>query len=292
MKKILVIITACMLAFSVDAQLLWRVSGNGSKKDSFLFGTHHIAPASMIDSVAGLRAAIAVCDTVYGEVRDTDMLDVNTQQALMSIMMAPADSTLTALMTSAQCDSVNSILAKYIGGALTVGQLAMLKPAAVATQLAMMQAMVAFPDFDPAAQIDMAVQRVAKELGKPTQGFETALWQAELLYGNAISEQLTDLMQTVAKDDRAAEFARRLAAAYMQQNLSVISDLINDPEMGSTEAEMNRLIYNRNAAWVQVLMGLLPTSAILVCVGIGHLSGERGLINLLRTAGYKVDPIE
>lgn len=292
MKKILLLSAMCCLAFSAGAQLLWKVSGNGADKDSYIFGTHHVAPASMIDSVAGLRAAIALCDAVYGEVASDDMMNPEAQQAMAGVMMASADSTLTALLSPAQQDSVNAVLSKYTNGQLSLSHVAMLKPAALVAQLGMMQSMVAFPGFDPAAQLDVTVQALAKKLGKPAHGFESLMWQAQLLFGDPVSEQIGDLMDAIAKDDRAAEYAHRLAAAYMGQNLEAISDILFDPEMGMDDKELDKMVNDRNASWVNILIGLLPTSAILVCVGVGHLPGENGLINLLRNAGFSVTPVE
>jgi len=31
---------------------------------------------------------------------------------------------------------------------------------------------------------------------------------------------------------------------------------------------------------------------LVIAVGAGHLPGEKGVINLLRKAGYKVEPVE
>ena len=282
----------CFLAFSAGAQLLWKVSGNGIAKESYLFGTHHVAPSSMIDAVPGLRDAIEKCDTVYGEVASEEMMSATAQQAMAGLMMASADSTLTVLLSPAQQDSVNTVLSKYTGGQLSLAQVAMLKPAALAAQIALMQSMVAFPDFNPAAQLDVTVQELVKQLGKPARGFETLMWQAQLLFGDPIADQLVQLMDAIGKDDKAAEYSKRLAAAYMGQNLDEISGVLFDPEMGLNGKELDKLVTERNHVWTNILIGLLPTSAILVCVGVGHLPGETGIINLLRNAGFTVNPVE
>ena len=70
MKKTVLIIATLVAAgiTSANAQLLWRVSGKDAKGDSYLFGTHHIAPASVMDSVKGFAPALASVEEVYGEV--------------------------------------------------------------------------------------------------------------------------------------------------------------------------------------------------------------------------------
>jgi hypothetical protein len=51
------------------------------------------------------------------------------------------------------------------------------------------------------------------------------------------------------------------------------------------------LLYNRNENWVEKLKTILPDRSVVVAVGAGHLPGERGVINLLRKAGFTVKPI-
>lgn len=68
MKKLLLsILVASIGTFVSNAQLLWEVTGNGLSKPSYLFGTHHIAPVSVMDSVPGFASALASADKVYGE---------------------------------------------------------------------------------------------------------------------------------------------------------------------------------------------------------------------------------
>ena len=51
------------------------------------------------------------------------------------------------------------------------------------------------------------------------------------------------------------------------------------------------LLYNRNENWAKKLEGLMAKNALVIAVGAGHLPGERGVINLLRKAGYIVEPV-
>ena len=68
--------------------------------------------------------------------------------------------------------------------------------------------------------------------------------------------------------------------------------MMHDPEIGMDAAEADRLINRRNGAWVEFMIGVLPTASIIAVVGAGHLPGEKGVINLLRKAGYKVEPAD
>ncbi len=52
------------------------------------------------------------------------------------------------------------------------------------------------------------------------------------------------------------------------------------------------LLYQRNINWVNKLKDLLANNTLVIAVGAGHLPGERGVINLLKKAGYKVEPVK
>lgn len=55
MKSFIGAVLFICVAFSANAQLLWKVSGNGLNQPSYIIGTHHLAPFSIMDSIAGLQ---------------------------------------------------------------------------------------------------------------------------------------------------------------------------------------------------------------------------------------------
>lgn len=298
MKKFLFgLILAATGAIGANAQILWKVSGNGAKADSYLFGTHHLAPLSMLDSVKGFAPALESVDAVAGEV-DMKNMQANAQ-SLMGYMLAPADSALTAVLAPAQLDSLTQILTKYMGPQMTAAQLAPLKPAAVATQLALFESMATM---DPAQaqamaagqQLDTEVQNRALAANKPIIAFETAEQQMGILMGAPIAEQARQLMEAVKQslEGKAAESAKKLTDAYISQNLDAIAELMLEGE-DTSEAELQRLIYDRNMDWAaKLIREILPEGSVLVAVGAGHLPGKQGLIELLRAAGYTVEPVK
>ena len=51
------------------------------------------------------------------------------------------------------------------------------------------------------------------------------------------------------------------------------------------------LVAGRNKKWIPVIDSNVKESSCLIAVGVGHLPGEEGLINLLRKEGYNVKPV-
>ncbi len=292
MKKVLFAMALLLTAGAANSQLLWKISGKDAKGDSYLFGTHHVAPVSLIDTTPGLKDAMAGVDAVYGEIDMSEMTSPSAQQVIMSAAMAPADSTVTKLLTAEQIDSVNAVLGKYTNGMLKLDQLAMFKPRMIDTQLGMLQTMVAFPEFNGQEQLDNTIQLKCRELGKNIKGFETLEQQMNLLMSGSMTEQASDLMESVRKDSEAAEKARKLANAYMSADINTIETMFLDPDLGMDEKSRKMLIDDRNADWLKQLSSILPSESVFIAVGAGHLIGDTGLIKELQKAGYTVTPVK
>lgn len=292
MKKILFSIAAIAMALSTQAQLLWKVTGGDSKGDSYIFGTHHIAPVTILDSIQGFADALNSVSTVYGELEMAEMTSPAVQQVAMRHSMAPADSTLSKLLSAEQLDSVSAVLGKYTGGMLTAAALDPMKPVVVSTQLGVMQSMVAFPEFTGQQQLDQVIQERAQLAGKTVKGLETAEQQFAILMGGSLSRQAEQLMKDIRKEEKTIEDAKTLAAAYMSADLDAMERLFNDPETGMSPETAKTLIYDRNDNWIAQLREILPADKVMIVVGAGHLVGEKGILSQLRNAGYEVTAVD
>lgn len=91
MKKLLGILLFISIALSANAQLLWKVSGKGLEKPSYIFGTYHLSPLSIKDSIAAMPQAMSETAQVYGEVVMSEMATPAFMQSMQQQMMMPKD---------------------------------------------------------------------------------------------------------------------------------------------------------------------------------------------------------
>lgn len=294
MKKILLLFALMMLAFASQAQLLWKVSGNGLSRPSYIMGTYHFAPASMMEKIPGMQQALEGCDVVVGEIEKESMMSAEAQAKMAQAMIAPLDSTLDKLFSPEDLAIVEQVFDKYFGAmGVKLSQMNMLKPNAISVQMQAMQAVKYFPNFNQNELIDLAVQTAANEMGRPSIGLETIEEQIELLFNGPLTEQAEGLLEACKKDDLFTVQSSALVEAYMAQDLNRIEAVFTDPELGGENAEeMEALIYDRNRNWAEKLHKMMPERAALVCVGAGHLPGDQGLLQLLRNRGYTVEPMQ
>ena len=294
MKKISLILAMMVLALASQAQLLWKVSGNGLARPSYIMGTYHFAPASMIEKIPGMQQAFEGCDIVVGEIKNEEMMSQEAQMMMGMAMIAPPDSTLDKLYSPEDYALIESVFNKYFGNmGVKLSQMNQLKPSAISLQMQAMQAVKYFPNFDATDLIDMAVQARANEMGRPSEGLESIQEQTDLLFNCPLTEQAEGLLEACKKDDLFAVQSSALVEAYMSQDLNKIEEVMTNPEIGGDDPEaMDALIYDRNRDWVVKLSKMMPERACLVCVGAGHLPGDQGLLQLLRDRGYTVEPMQ
>ncbi len=280
-----------MIALAGHAQLLWKVSGNGLGRPSYIFGTYHMAPSSMIDRIAGIDQAIEACDVVVGEVEKDSLMSSEVQARMAKAMMAPSDSTLDKLLSPQGYAIVEKVFNKYFGTmGVKLSQMKNLKPSAISTQMQAMQAIKYFPNFNANDLIDVAVQARANDEGRPSIGLESVQEQIDLLFNGPLTEQAQGLLEACKQDEFFQAQSVALADAYMAQDLNKLFAVMTDATKGDSEEIMEMLIYKRNRNWAQKLNVMMPERAMLVCVGAGHLPGDKGLLQLLRNMGYTVEP--
>ena len=133
MKKTLALVMLLCIALGAQAQLLWKVSDNGLDRPSYVMGTHHLAPLSIKDSIAGMKQAMDETQQVYGELVMENAMKPDMLMKMQQAMMLPADTTLKSLFTPAEYDSIASVVKTYIGMDLALFD--KLKPAALTIRL-------------------------------------------------------------------------------------------------------------------------------------------------------------
>ena len=292
MKRLSLIIALTMLAMASQAQLLWKVNGSSLARPSYILGTYHLAPVSMLDEIPGFDQALEGCDVVVGELDKEEMKNPGGLMSLASTMMAPADSTLDKLFTPQELQVIEQVFNKYCGAiGLPFSLLGRLKPEAVNMLITQMR--VSALDTDNTNYIDMGVQYRGAKLGRPSMGLETMREQAELMFNSPIAEQAKRLLEACEDDDVQDEMSQALKQAYMSQDLVKLEEVFRQSAGDNWgDARMDALLTHRNINWVEKLVKIMPERACLVCVGAGHLLGDKGLLQLLRDQGYTVEPVQ
>lgn len=301
MKRIFfTFVVAVMASVTANAQLLYKISGNGLNTPSYIVGTYHLAPASYVDSIPGARAALETAEQVCGELSMSEMSSLEGTQKVMAAMMLPDGQSLKDVLSEEEFAKLDAFMTDVMGVGLSnpmVGaQLGKMTPMAIATQLQLLQYMKMTPGFNPNALIDSYFQTEAAKNGKPVIGFETMDFQISVLYkGRSIERQKVQLMCMIDNREYELMMMKTLTEAYFAQDIAKLLE-VTEEKLGnkcdSTPEEDEALIYGRNADWAEKMPAIMGDKSTLFVVGAAHLPGERGVLELLKKKGYAVEAVK
>lgn len=288
---ILLTIITFLLPLRAGAQLFWRISGNGLESPSYLLGSHHLAPRSVIDSIPGLLGAFEQSDHVVSEV-DMTVPASELSAAMTPYMLAPHDSLLSSLFPAEKVDMLNSKLKGLFGTPMVSLQMYdALRPMALNNIISLTIMQEALPEYDPNFQMDAWFQTEAKQKGKKIVALETAEQQAALLYNSiSIAEQARSLEDVLENPEEVIEEAKVLNTLYFSGDLDKMLELSLSTD--DSPAFMEALLDRRNADWMRRLPSILAEGKALIVVGALHLPGKKGLLQQLRKVGYTVEAME
>jgi hypothetical protein len=266
-----------------DNTLLWRITGKNLAKPSYIFGTMHMICADDIEVSDSLKQAIKSADEVYLELNMNNIMEM---MGAMTHMTMRNDTTLADLMTPAQYKKVKDYFNEH-SSILPFSMIETYKPLLAASTI-MEQA----TKCDHIISMEELIMQEAKNGSKDIKGLETMNYQLSIFDSipyKLQARQLLDMVENAGKNDDAKEM-EELTNAYRNQELNKM-EILTKTDMGMKDYS-DLLLYNRNRNWVRKIDEYLSKKSLVVAVGAGHLPGDKGIINLLRKAGYKVEPVK
>lgn len=148
--------------------------------------------------------------------------------------------------------------------------------------------------YDPARSMDNFFPLIASDRGMRVVGLDNVgetLWMLfERHPEDYQRERLTQLMDFPEYD---VDLEREVMRLYKRGQLWDISYAISGPNNRASFGYADYDIYaRRNQTWVKRLQPLLKQGRCFVSVDAMLLGGERGLLQLLRAAGYRVKAVK
>lgn len=299
MKRILTALALLLATLGTQAQLLYKITGNGLKAPSYIVGTYHLAPVSFVDSIPGIRQAMAETQQTYGELIMEELLGADSLAIMQQAMMMPDGMTIDKLLSADEMSRLNAFMKEIMGMDMTnpmlAQQMGKLSPSALSNTLSLLHYIKKTGGFDAQNQFDNYFQKEAHAQGKGVGGLETMAFQIGVLFnGQSLERQKELLMCQVDNADFMDKMAEGVIRAFYSQNLDAIMDAMNEKLHNSCDSrpeEEEILIYKRNADWLTKMPAIMAQKPTLFAVGAGHLPGEKGVLHLLRQVGYTVEGV-
>jgi uncharacterized protein len=285
-RSVLLLVFSLLLSlWGVQAQLLWKVTGNGISKPGYLFGTHHLISKDQIPDFDRIMLLCEQTEAVVGEIdMDEPGSKLKTMQGSMMKEMKIKDlvSDTDYQMLDAEFKSLAGVGMNMLGS---------MKPMALVSLFQVMSYLKSEGIEEQPEPVDALFQDCARRLKKKVLGLETMDQQLDILLNSIpIARQAEILLRTVKEKDRDLTDTKALQQAYITGDLSKMLELFSIDESMNVE-ELNIFADKRNLQWIKKLPSMFREQSCFVAVGCLHLVGDTGMIQQLRLAGFTVEPV-
>ena len=280
----------CGSAFSVHAQLLYKVSKGVAVNDSVLIpdtlqkpsyvvaSCRLINPMGTITQVGELKQALAATDQVYFEVNQAAYADT-----LAAAKRLENGQKLMSLLTPAQQTKLNAFLKRYME-----------------VDFRSSYVQKKYGNMTPAALLDDLEQLlfVANHMGEydPTHTFQQ-YFEAQAKANQEVVGGLTDIdeyIRTTYRGDLKQQVARLVK---FLENEQVMLGRMDKAVDAFTAQDMEKVAQALGSSvskecigtWVSKMASVMAEKPTLFVIDAANLGGEEGLLQQLRHAGYIVE---
>ncbi len=275
---VLLLLTVTDWAMAQDSSLLWKISGNGLEKESYLFGTIHIICKE--DFLMDQRITSAF-DQSEQLIMELDMSDPQLPVKMQQVSLNPGMKNLQSELSDSTSSALDDFLTTNYGVGLA--QMGILKPLVLSSMV--LVKLLPCPEVESYEGFFTARATAAS---KPIAGLETVEFQMGMFDQIPQSVQLAELSKMLTGDDSRQEL-KKLVQTYQSENIHILHEAMNSSGMMADYRGL--MLDDRNRNWIAKIEESMRAKSVFVAVGAGHLGGELGVISLLKNAGYTVVPV-
>ena len=275
-------ILCAVIAHSAETTSLWKVTGDDSGPSIYLAGSIHILSEDDHPLHPAFEAAYRAVDDLVLEIATNEDPESDTL-ALEKGMYGKGRKISDDLSPEMYAE-----LGKYLEGAgLPPTAMDGFRPwmAGMTISITEIMKMGGRPELG----VDTFFEERAVKDGKTVRGLETTEFQIGLFAKLNKKEQEKMLGSTLKDMANVETDFPKMVKAWREGDDVTLEKMINDSMSGSPQFR-KELLDNRNENWVKKINEYMKGDKdIMVIVGAAHLVGEKGLIQLLKGSGIRVE---
>ena len=260
--------------------LLWEISSPLKKEKSYLFGTIHLIEKEFFHFPDFLKEKINQSTNIIFETPYPNSTNIR------SLMLIPNNENIFSYLNE---NEKNKIL-KWSTENLKMDENEFLENYGNFKPFVLFQTITQLPFLDNSVSYEQEIYKIVKNSSKKIEGLETVEEQIELLDKIPLDIQKKQLFFAIDSTTKNQTILREMQLAYKQQDLQKIEQWIKI-ESKTSHFSVDDFIFKRNKKWITKIVSNINTNSTFIAVGAGHLSGEEGLINLLKKEGFKLKSI-
>jgi uncharacterized protein len=264
-----------------DKSLLYEISGNGLSQPSYIYGTIHIICKDDFVMNEATKQKFSETQQVYLEL---DMDDPKMMPEMMKSMYMTDGSTIKTLLSEPDYQKVSQFFKDTLK--MNIATMDKMKPF-VLSSMTVTKLLSC-----PSQSYEETFMKMAKTENKEILGLETVQDQFGAMDKMGMKKQADMMLVKLVENwvDGKQEF-KRMIADYKNQDVEA---LLEDMEKSKTTSAdfQEDLLVTRNQNWIPKIQQITKEKSTFFAVGAGHLGGKKGVIALLRQAGFTVKAVK
>ena len=275
------------LAATVQAQVLYEVSGNGAKQKSYILATNRLVDMQFLDTIPNVFKCFGQCRTVITEFA---MQDYEALAALRQAAILPDSVKLSNFYSQSEYERIDNSLRINLG--MGLDKLCRMKPSYL-TEMFRTELMKLWLQYDEQRSMESFFESVAAERDIPVLGLDNIGETMYMLFDREpFHWQCQELLKVIEYPENEVKQERVIKAMYMDGRLNDIAYQVEGPDNTSSISFSDYQVYcRRNEQWVKRLKPHLSQGACFITLNALYLGGDKGLLEQLRKAGYRVRPV-
>lgn len=272
-KIFLSLFVVCSVQLQGQA-LLWEISGNGLQEKSYLFGTIRIQDRRVFD----LDSVVWRCFNeapYFASGFDSEKVD-QFEWANRMLM----EKSYLELLSDEDFQKLGQIFQKHVEQSFLASQ--RIKPFFVSNLIT--QSALPKDHKDPLGLFFLKKAQKAKKNILELESFDEQMTAIDQI---PLDTQVNALIRLIYEPDlpnRLREEAEVLVTTYLSQDDDQFYRLILESE--SAETFMKPFVAERNHRMAQKIRSFISDKSVFIVVDAEHLSGDEGIVKLLKNAGY------
>ena len=264
-----------------DKSLLYEISGNGLAQPSYLYGTIHIICKDDFLMTEATKQKFSETQQVYLEI---DMDDPKMMPDMMKSMYMTDGSTIKTLLSEPDYQKVSQFFKDTLK--MNIATMDKIKPFILGSMTVTKLLSC------PTQSYEETFMKMAKTENKEILGLETVQDQFSAMDKMGMKKQ-ADMMLVKLVDDWAdgKQKFKQLITNYKNQDVEALLEVMTKSKSMDSDFE-NDLLIIRNQNWIPKIQQITKEKPTFFAVGAGHLGGKKGVIALLRDAGFTVKAVK
>ncbi len=254
--------------------LLWKISGNGLQKNSYMYGTMHVSEKISYHLSDAFFKHLLAADFVANE------SEPSTWSSLHDIMNFPEnnyDDSYFFLNFYQKPINKTEILKHFRNQNFNINNL-------------LYRTNNIRNDFQEDTYLDMFIYQTAKKNNIITLGLEDVKKSLKLSI-NIDNDEETPNEENLKKLNKILKGKSQFEAMtdfYRDKDLDRLDSLTM---LTSPKSFINNMLFIRNEIMIKSMDSIMQHGSLFAAVGAAHLPGDNGMIEMLKRKGYKVTPI-